>query len=98
MSAITITDNGSGMTEETVKTAWMNPATPTNAIAKSNVPTPPRGPPLLERDRLERCGDFHIVLGHPVGAPEVAGALPPQVRLQGCRWAAHDIVTVRSAA
>lgn len=37
-STIVITDDGDGMTPEIVKTAWMNPATPSKALRKSTLP------------------------------------------------------------
>lgn len=59
-SAITITDNGSGMTEEIVKTAWMNPATPSKALVKAQKSTTQRGRVLQGEKGIGRFATFKL--------------------------------------
>jgi signal transduction histidine kinase len=59
-SAIAITDNGTGMTEEVVRTAWMNPATPSKAITKARTPKTPLGRVLQGEKGIGRFATFKL--------------------------------------
>ena len=57
---IVITDNGDGMPTSVVETAWMNPATPSKAIAKKTKPTTPSGRLLQGEKGIGRFATFKI--------------------------------------
>ena len=59
-SSIVITDNGTGMSARTVRSAWMNPATPTKAIAKADSPRTPRGRVLQGEKGIGRFATFKL--------------------------------------
>jgi signal transduction histidine kinase len=59
-SAIVITDNGTGMSESVVRTAWMNPATPSKAIRKTDKPRTPRGRFLQGEKGIGRFATFKL--------------------------------------
>jgi len=59
-SSIVITDNGTGMSTGTVRTAWMNPATPTKAIAKAGSPRTRRGRVLQGEKGIGRFATFKL--------------------------------------
>ncbi|QIG40066.1 ATP-binding protein [Microbacterium sp. 4R-513] len=59
-SAIVILDNGSGMTEHVVRTAWMNPATPSKSIEKAKNPVTPRGRVLQGEKGIGRFATFKL--------------------------------------
>lgn len=60
-ATIVIVDNGTGMSEEVVRTAWMNPATPTKAAAKKkDEPRTPRGRVLQGEKGIGRFATFKL--------------------------------------
>lgn len=72
-SSIVIRDNGVGMSEETVRSAWMNPATPSKSILKSKTPVTLRGRVLQGEKGIGRFATFK--LGNQVElATRAAGA------------------------
>lgn len=78
-SAVVITDNGTGMTEEVVRTAWMNPATPSKAIAKDAVARTPRGRVLQGEKGIGRFATFK--LGTQVSVVTRAESTPTEITL-----------------
>ena len=59
-SAIVITDNGSGMSERVIRTAWMNPATPSKALSKRANPVTPKGRKLQGEKGIGRFATFKL--------------------------------------
>lgn len=59
-STIVITDNGSGMAEDTVRTAWMSPATPSKALTKKASPTTLLGRVLQGEKGIGRFATFKL--------------------------------------
>ena len=59
-SSIAITDNGVGMTESLVRTAWMNPATPSKALVKRGEPETVRGRVLQGEKGIGRFATFKL--------------------------------------
>lgn len=59
-SAIVITDNGSGMTDEIVRTAWMSPATPSKLKRKRAQAFTPRGRALQGEKGIGRFAVFKL--------------------------------------
>jgi signal transduction histidine kinase len=59
-AAIVITDNGVGMTQGLVRTAWMNPATPSKALVKKDEPTTTRGRVLQGEKGIGRFATFKL--------------------------------------
>lgn len=59
-SAIVVTDNGTGMPEEVIRTAWMNPATPSKALSKKTSPTTPMGRILQGEKGIGRFATFKL--------------------------------------
>lgn len=59
-SQIVITDNGVGMSLDTVRFTWMNPATPAKAISKAESPKTPRGRVLQGEKGIGRFATFKL--------------------------------------
>jgi signal transduction histidine kinase len=59
-STIVITDNGSGMTEATLRDAWMSPATPAKLDRKRNEPLTKRGRALQGEKGIGRFAVFKL--------------------------------------
>lgn len=59
-SAIVITDNGVGMTENLVRTAWMNPATPSKKLVKVDEPKTTLGRVLQGEKGIGRFATFKL--------------------------------------
>lgn len=59
-ASIVITDNGIGMTEELVRTAWMNPATPSKKLVKINEPKTTLGRILQGEKGIGRFATFKL--------------------------------------
>lgn len=59
-ASIVITDNGIGMTEELVRTAWMNPATPSKKLVKINEPKTTLGRVLQGEKGIGRFATFKL--------------------------------------
>jgi len=78
-SAIVITDNGSGMSSTIVRTTWMNPATPSKAIAKAKKPTTALGRVLQGEKGIGRFAAFR--LGRQVSLITRASGSPEETTL-----------------
>ena len=59
-SSIVITDNGIGMSEETVRGAWMNPATPSKRDRKREQGKTPRGRVMQGEKGIGRFASFKL--------------------------------------
>lgn len=59
-SAIVVTDNGSGMTEATLRDAWMSPATPAKLNRKRQEPSTKRGRALQGEKGIGRFAVFKL--------------------------------------
>jgi signal transduction histidine kinase len=59
-ATIAITDNGVGMTEQLVRTAWMNPATPSKALRKRDEPKTTLGRVLQGEKGIGRFATFKL--------------------------------------
>lgn len=59
-SAIVVTDNGSGMTEDTLRDAWMSPATPAKLNRKRQEPSTKRGRALQGEKGIGRFAVFKL--------------------------------------
>ncbi|MFB2557040.1 ATP-binding protein [Herbiconiux sp. P13] len=59
-ATIAITDDGIGMTDELVRTAWMNPATPSKKLAKGNEPKTTLGRVLQGEKGIGRFATFKL--------------------------------------
>lgn len=59
-ASIVITDNGIGMTENLVRTAWMNPATPSKALRKHGEPKTTLGRVLQGEKGIGRFATFKL--------------------------------------
>lgn len=59
-AAIAITDNGIGMTQRLVRTAWMNPATPSKALIKRDEPKTTLGRVLQGEKGIGRFAAFKL--------------------------------------
>jgi len=59
-ASIVITDNGIGMTDHLVRTAWMNPATPSKKLLKANEPTTKFGRVLQGEKGIGRFATFKL--------------------------------------
>lgn len=59
-AAIVITDNGIGMTDQLVRTAWMNPATPSKKLVKINEPKTTLGRVLQGEKGIGRFATFKL--------------------------------------
>jgi signal transduction histidine kinase len=59
-ATIVITDDGVGMTETLVRTAWMNPATPSKALQKKNEPTTSKDRVLQGEKGIGRFATFKL--------------------------------------
>ena len=59
-ATIVITDNGIGMTEQLVRTAWMNPATPSKALQKKDEPRTTLGRALQGEKGIGRFATFKL--------------------------------------
>lgn len=74
-STIVITDNGTGMSEDIIKTAWMNPATPSKAVRKRQRPKTALGRVLQGEKGIGRFATFKIgsevtLVSRVEGSPE----------------------------
>ena len=95
-SAIVITDNGVGMSSETVRTAWMNPATPSKAIARAKNPRTELGRVLQGEKGIGRFAAFklgrHVSLfTRAVGSPEETTLLVDIGGLDGDSEGTHQM-------
>jgi len=59
-ASIVITDNGVGMTDQLVRTAWMNPATPSKKLLKVNEPKTTLGRVLQGEKGIGRFATFKL--------------------------------------
>jgi len=59
-ASIFITDNGVGMTDQLVRTAWMNPATPSKKLLKANEPKTTLGRVLQGEKGIGRFATFKL--------------------------------------
>lgn len=59
-ASIVITDNGVGMTDELVRTAWMNPATPSKKLRKESEPKTVLGRVLQGEKGIGRFATFKL--------------------------------------
>ena len=59
-ASVVITDNGVGMSDSTLNTVWMSPATPAKAIAKRTNPVTARGRALQGEKGIGRFATFKL--------------------------------------